>query len=163
MRFFSGCLMRAPSPLASYSVIMSRHFAYLFFIALLVLLPASCGKDNRHPVPNVPVEFTINIESTQYIELNAINSFAYFSGGYKGIIIYRWQVDVFLAFDRACPYHPYDECARIVVTDPPMAQCPCCDSKFLLIDGSVYEGPSRFPLKQYRTYFQYPFLQVTSW
>lgn len=135
----------------------------IFAFCSLLLFPLSCGKENQHPVPVVPVEFTINIESTQFIELNSIGGWAYFSGGYRGIIIYRWSYDEFRAFDRACPHHPYEQCARITVEDPPIAICNCCESMYLLIDGSVVDGPSRYPLKQYRTYFQYPHLQVTNW
>ncbi len=134
-----------------------------FLLVLFLLFPVSCGKDSWHPVPSVPVSFTINIESTINIELNNIGGWAYYSGGHRGIIIYRWSVDEFRAFDRACPHHPFEACALIRVEDPPVAKCSCCESLFLLLDGSVVRGPSRFPLKQYRTYLQFPFLSVSNW
>jgi len=147
----------------SFRKYLTRFLAFGVSLFLLMLLPVSCEKDNQHPVPVVPVEFTINIESTQYIELNNIGGWAYFSGGYRGIVIYRWSFDEFRAFDRACPYHPYDECGFVKVIDPPTAICECCGSMYLLLDGSVITGPSKYPLRQYRTYFQFPFLQVTNW
>ena len=141
---------------------MLRKFLFFAIFISFIFLPTSCGKED-HPVPDVYVSFTLNLESTQYIELNGIGGWAYFSGGYKGIIIYRWSIDEFMAFDRACPYHPYDPCGLVVVDDPPIARCDCCGSQYLMIDGSVFEGPSKFPLKQYRTYYQEPYLQVSNW
>lgn len=141
---------------------MIRNITYILLFIVLVTLPLSCGKED-HPVPDYWVNFTINLESTQYIELNGIGGWAYFSGGYKGVIIYRWSFDEFKAFDRACPHHPYEACGVVDVTDPPIATCECCGSQYLLIDGSVVEGPSKYPLKQYRTFFQDPYLQVSSW
>ena len=128
----------------------------------MIIFLSSCDKDNRHPVPNVPVEFVINIESTQHIELNAIGGWAYYTGGFRGIIIYRFSDVEFRAFDRACPVHPYDECAIVRVTDPPLATDECCNSTFLLIDGSPVSGPARHPLREYRTFLNYPYLQVSN-
>lgn len=131
-------------------------------LVFLLVIPTSCEKDTWHPVPVVPVNFTINIESTLNIELNNIGGWAYYSGGYRGIIIYRWSFDEFRAFDRACPHHPFEDCALIRVEDPPIAKCGCCESLYLLLDGSVVKGPSRYPLRQYRTELQFPFLTVTN-
>ncbi len=137
---------------------ISWPLLWLFIIAL----PFACDKDSRHPVPIVPVDFTINVESTQHIELNNIGGWAYYTGGYRGIIIYRQSVDEFRAFDRACPYHPHDDCAIVRVYDPPVAKDTCCGSRFLLIDGSVVTGPAQHPLREYRTYYNHPYLQVTN-
>lgn len=141
------------------SLIKLQHFAISLF---LILFASSCRKSELHPVPNVPVEFVINIESTLYIELNHIGGWAYFSGGYRGIIIYRVSETEFMAFDRACPVHPHDECAIIKVMDPPLATDSCCNSTFLLIDGSPVQGPSRYPLRQYRTFLDFPLLRITN-
>jgi nitrite reductase/ring-hydroxylating ferredoxin subunit len=143
---------------------MFLHLRNKILLLFLVLLSPinSCDKDNMHPVPIVPVDFIINIESTQHIELNSIGGWANYTGGFRGIIIYRFSEDQFMAFDRACPVHPYDECARVSVTDIPLAADTCCNSTFLLIDGSPVSGPARHPLLQYRTFFNYPYLQVSN-
>lgn len=140
-------------------VIKLQHIAISLF---LILFGVSCRKSDLHPVPNVPVEFVINIESTLHIELNNPGGWAYFTGGYRGIIIYRLSETEFMAFDRACPVHPHDECAIIKVIDPPLATDSCCSSTFLLIDGSPVQGPSRYSLRQYRTFLDYPLLRVTN-
>ena len=130
-------------------------------ILILWIAAVSCTKDDRHPVPYYPVDFIINVESTQHIELNSIGGWAYYTGGFKGIIVYRAQEDEFTAFDRACPYHPYSDC-RIIVEDPPVAKGTDCDSEFLLTDGTPFSGPSKHPLRAYRTTLTYPYLHITN-
>lgn len=129
-------------------------------LALILILLISCRKDGRHPVPNVLVNFTINLELVP--ELNSIGGWVYTTGGYSGIIIYRESVDEFRAFDRACTYHPFDDCAIVRVEDPPLAIDSCCGSSFLLIDGSVITGPAQWQLMQYQVYYNYPYLQISN-
>lgn len=126
---------------------------------LFVLFGASCSK-NDNPIPLVPVDFTINVGPL--IELNNPGDWAYFFGGYRGIIIVRTSEFDFMAFDQACPVHPHDSCAWVRVSGPFIAYDECCGSKFLLTDGSPIAGPSRYPLLQYRTYYNPPFLRVTN-
>jgi len=142
---------------------MSPGKLYLPFVFLLLFLPLSCDKESENPVPLVAVNFTINTESIQYIELNTIGGWAYFTGGFRGIIVYRHSFDEFKAFDRACPYHPYEPEAIVRVFEPPLALDTLCGSTFLLIDGSVVKGPAKHPLRQYPTYYNPPFLQVTNY
>ncbi|HDQ16455.1 MAG TPA: hypothetical protein ENN45_05295 [Bacteroidetes bacterium] len=123
-------------------------------IILLVFTSAffSCQKDT-HPVPNVYVNIYINVTSTQYIELNNIGGWLYLTGGYNGIIVYRRSLNEFMAFDRACPHHPYNSPALDVDASGMLAECSDCGSSFLLYDGTVVQGPANLPLKAYRTIF----------
>jgi len=139
---------------------MALNFRLILWCFLIVA--TACGEEIEHPVPQVPINIQINIESTQFIELNNVHGWVFLTGGFRGIIIYRWSIDEFRAFDRACPHHPFEECGRITLIDPPLATCPCCESTYLLLDGAVISGPSRFPLKQYRTSFQHPWLIVSN-
>ncbi|HSV88471.1 MAG TPA: hypothetical protein VLH61_07495 [Bacteroidales bacterium] len=138
-----------------------QAISVLIVFVVFFLIP-SCGKEVQHPVPHVQVNIQINVESPQFIELNPVHGWVSLTGGFAGIIIFRWSIDEFRAFDRACPHHPFDQCGRITSVDPPLATCQCCQSTFVLLDGSVFSGPSRFPLKQYRTSFQHPWLVVTN-
>ena len=136
---------------------ISLFLNILIATTISLTLLSGCEKDMQHPVPNVHVDFRINLEITY--ELNTIGGWVYFSGGYRGIVIYRLSEDEFRAFDRACTYDVYN---RIVVDDPPIARCEECESTYLLIDGSVVEGPARYPLKQYRTTYHPPFVYVSN-
>ncbi len=135
------------------------------FSVILMLIPLSCDKENENPVPYVYVNFSINIDGTRHIELNTIGGYAYFTGGFNdnGIIIYRQSVDEFKAYDRTCPFHPYEPNAIVRVFDPPLATDTLCGSTFELIYGSVVIGPSKHPLREYRTFYNPPILQVTSY
>ena len=35
------------------------------------------------------------------------------SGGVKGVIVVRQNASTYLAFERNCPYQPYDACALV--------------------------------------------------
>ncbi len=116
-----------------------------------------CDKDREHPVPYVRVTLSFNV---LHHNLSAPGLSAQFSrqdlggqAGYQGIIVYRLSGDEFRAYDRACPCDPHNCIASIEEDNPVLAYAPECESRFILTDGSVVEGPSRFPLRQYRTSF----------
>lgn len=135
---------------------------YLTIGLLFLLIPFSCDKEYENPVPNVYVDLIVNVENANNWELNSIGGWINYNGGYKGIIIYRVSEDEFKAFDMACPYHPFEDKALVRVLDPPLATDTLCGSRFILLDGSVIDGPSRHPLREYRTYFTHPYLHITN-
>jgi len=105
-----------------------------------LFLSLSCKKDNPQPrIPEVYVNFFIDPNSTEYLELNAPGGWVYVTGGYRGILIYRLTVTEFLAFERTCPYDPEAPAARIE-TEPSgvTVRCPVCNSKYIMLDGSPF-------------------------
>jgi nitrite reductase/ring-hydroxylating ferredoxin subunit len=136
-------------------------FLMLVFSPFL-FLNNSCHKDkNEDQVPYAVVDFYINVNSTQYLELHSVNGWVNVTGGVRGIIIYRKSVDEFMAYERNCTYQPSNSCARVSVDNSNvMAVDSCCGSKFLLVDGSVVQSPAIIPLKQYRTTFDGATLHV---
>jgi nitrite reductase/ring-hydroxylating ferredoxin subunit len=129
--------------------------SYKVFLALglfFLLLPGCSKKsENANDIPYVLVNFSINPNSTEYIHLNTVDGWEYLTGGYKGILVFRKSVNEFVSFERACPYDWQNTNARIVVdTSGITAYCPVCKSKYILLDGTPYSGPSRYPLKQYQ-------------
>ncbi len=122
------------------------------FLPLLLILSVltSCKNDeNDEPIPYVTVNFTIYPNTLDYIP---IGQYEYFTGGYKGIIIYRPQENEFMAYERACTFDPLTEGARVVVdASGIIAADTVCGSKFILLDGSPIEGPAKIGLKQYHT------------
>lgn len=93
-----------------------------------------------------------------YPELNTVGGFVTLTANYpsRGIIVYRLSTNTFMAYERSCPYDAnacctQDTCSRLVVdADALRITDPCCQSKFLIIDGSVSKGPATYPLKQYK-------------
>jgi nitrite reductase/ring-hydroxylating ferredoxin subunit len=140
----------------------------LFFLTMLVaaVLISACKKDQEEQQPEIPyvyVNFAVMPNSTQYIELNSPGGYVTVTGGYRGIIIYRKTESEFMAYERACPYDPTSDSARIQVDVSSITcTCPRCKSKYILLDGTPYEGVSRWPMKQYRTNYDGTYLYVTN-
>ena len=138
---------------------MSFPFRYIFHslaISLMfVLVTPGCSKqENRSEIPVVAVNFMINPNLTEYLELNGVGGWVTVTGGYRGIIIYRKSISEFMAFERACPYDWEVTTARVDVEASGLtAMCPSCKSKFILLDGTPFEGPSPYALKQYQTQY----------
>ena len=133
-------------------------------IVLLLSSTWSCGDKIQHDsIPEVAVYAQIDVNSTMYIELNTIGGWVYLTGGYRGILVYRISVDEFVAYDRGCPYDPFEQCARITM-DPSGITCTdsCCGSQFGILDGSVIKGPATIPLKRFYTYFDGNILTINN-
>ncbi len=137
-------------------MIQGRNSIFFFFCFILLFSQANCKKgdtqtDPQTQIPIVPVSISLNPNSTEYIHLNLVNGWETITGGYRGIIVYRKSVNEFTAFERACPYDWNLTTSRLVVDASGItAACPNCKSKFILLDGTPFEGPSHYPLKQYQ-------------
>ena len=122
-----------------------------FLIVIFLLALTSCNKEDDHPVPYVRVELDINVI---HYNLNQPGMSAELVGhGYRGIFIYRMSQDQFRAFDRACPDNPHQCTLNISKENQVIAEADCCESDFILIDGSSVESVSNYPLREYRTVF----------
>lgn len=131
---------------------------------IIITMVTGCAKEETPPeIPFVYVNFSLDPNSTQYINLNAVNGWETVYGGYNGILIFRKSFTEFVAFERACPYDPLAKGAQVRVDDSGITcTCPVCGSKYILIDGTPYEGPSRFPMKQYTTIYDGGILYITN-
>ncbi|MCX6276886.1 MAG: hypothetical protein NT004_02165 [Bacteroidetes bacterium] len=147
-----------------FQIMPYRYTNFLIFLIAMVIISASCKKEeNQTEIPFVNVNFSINPNSTQYINLNAVNGWETVSGGYNGILIFRKSINEFAAFERACPYDPLVQGAQVRVDDSGITCfCPVCNSKYIMVDGTPYEGPSRYPLKQYTTIYDGSILYITN-
>ena len=134
----------------------------------------SCTKDELDVIPDVIIDFYIDLTDPLFFDLNAIanhvlidrntNNWGYTAAGFddNGIIVYRAQADEFMAYDRTCPYDYAVKGSSIQVdVDGIYAVCPECDSHFALPSfGSPTSGPSNYPLKLYKTSFTGQFVHV---
>ena len=133
----------------------------LFLILLLLISSLGCKKDNNANIPYVPVNIYMHTTDPQFIELNAVNSWIYLTGGSRGIIVYKVSNDQFRAFDRHCTFQPENSCALVSVeTNNISAIDDCCGSQFLITDGSVLRSPAVMPLKEYNTSFDGATLRI---
>jgi hypothetical protein len=136
----------------------------LLFSGVFFLVTFSCKKETTAPeIPYVYVNFSLNPNGTQYLQLNSVNGWETVTGGYNGILIFRKSLNEFSAFERACPYDPLASGAQIKVDISGITcSCPICGSKYIMIDGTPYSGPSRYPLKQYTTIYDGAILYISN-
>jgi nitrite reductase/ring-hydroxylating ferredoxin subunit len=137
----------------------------IILLIIFVLFSSSyfaCSKDNSETIPYVYVNFYIQPNSTLYQKLNSIGGWEYLTGGYNGIIVYRQSQDVFTAFDRACPYDYKNGCRITVESSYTTAIDSCCASRFLIYDGSPFQGPATVSLKQYKAYYDGNYLHISN-
>jgi len=146
-------------------------------ICIFSLFHVSCNKEENDVIPDVLVDFYIDLNDPEFFALNAIgnhvlvnsrtNNLGFKASGYddNGIIIYRAQADEFIALDRTCPHDYVNDGSSIAVdVDGIYAECPVCNSTFALPSyGTPTSGPSRYPLKIYRAAFTGQFVHVTNY
>ena len=143
------------------------NITLFLFAALISVLVNSCKKSKNDVIPNVYVDFTIDLADPEFILLTsfgesiAVNKFTnnlnYRAAGFadNGIIIHS-GIDEFFAYDHTCP-HDYvlnGSAIRIEIdkSSSIYAVCPECKTKYgLPVNGTPVEGEGRYPLKNYRT------------
>lgn len=126
----------------------------LIVLVFLLVYSGGCKKEEETDIPYRYVSFDIIPGSIQFGNLNIPGNHAYVTGGYRGVVIYHRSQDDYVAFDRACTHDWEKDCAQVKVEDDQITlKCPCCGSKFLLTDGSPFEGPAIRSLRAYNTYF----------
>jgi hypothetical protein len=141
-----------------------HHSGMIFIILAFLFLNISCGKDNPVDklIPYVVVNFSFDVNGVNYNNVNIPGNWTYVTGGYRGIIIYHVIGDEYKAFERTSPVnYPNDFNCRVSVDESGIIAVDACSgSKFILLDGSPYEGPATLPLKQYRTRLEGQYLHV---
>lgn len=129
-----------------------RCLAALAVFFLLTSFHASVPKQDHY----------INLALPAYFKLRSTGGFVYLDGGQRGILLYRADNDVYYAFERACPHHPREACAKIEVHSSGLyMQDACCGSSFNF-NGQVTGGPARDPLARYETNLEGNILTIGS-
>lgn len=138
---------------------------FLFFTFSLFL--TSCGKAGSDVIPDVYVDFTIDLLDPEFVNLCVINvsdtvdastnNWGSRSAGYNnnGIIVFSGPDDYY-AYDRTCPYDFSEtgSAVKLKTADNIYAVCPECGTKYSLSTyGTPLSGPGKYPLKNYKTNF----------
>lgn len=143
-------------------------------ISIVALISSACHKKND-VIPDVVVDFTIDILDPRFVQLNAIGGSIMvnsstnnerYAGGYNGSgIIITKGPDDFYAYDRTCP-HDYELDKSVVAVNIDQngfakAVCPKCKTVYELISfGTPSSGVGRYPLKNYKVFFDGRFVRV---
>ena len=135
-------------------------------------LISACGSksDAQPQIPYAPVNLSLSLAAQEYAALRFDNGAVTIpakgpagNGGVKGVIVVRQSAGIFLAFERNCPYQPYDACATVSLdrNSKQFMRDSCCTSQFDL-KGQVTGGPAPLPLKQYSVSVQGNLLSITN-
>lgn len=137
-------------------------------IAVLTSLFANPSCDSDSADPRIPYRFfevQVDPRSVLFPGLQRDGGFAYISqaeAGYKGLIIYRESANVFRAFDRACTFDTFEDCALLQVDVSELFIIDkCCNSTFDF-NGMNTGGPANLPLFEYKTRMEAGVLIVSS-
>ena len=138
------------------------RFLTVFFTASTAIFAVSCNSRPENPnSPEISINFTIYPNSLEYQELNVVGGWMYVSAPLPsyGIIIYRYNLDEFKAYERLAPNEPYTCPNNRLYVDSPFVLDTCINYRYSLLDGSLIEG-SGYPLTQYFTQFDGTALRV---
>jgi nitrite reductase/ring-hydroxylating ferredoxin subunit len=152
----------------------SKIIFFIMAIAFAVMF-SSCNKNND-VVPDVIVDFSINLNDPQFTDLNVFggtalinantNNLGPYAAGYggNGIIIFA-GVDEFYAYDRTCPHDYAVNGLSVKVTIDPSnslnAICPECKTNYALAAGGTpSKGIGKYPLKNYITSLDGSYVRV---
>jgi len=143
----------------------TKSSALTFLLIIIIInLAISCGENDLPSIQTGYVNFSLYPNSVEYLQLNNIGGWAYVFANKpsRGIIIYRLSLDEFRAFERTptykpdscCITNPVYECTRLIVDQSALFVLDtCAGSKYLILDGSVVEGPATYPMLQYNTHY----------
>lgn len=148
---------------------MSKNSKLVFFsiIVISAILESACKKENADVIPDVYVDFTIDLQDPEFANLSISGSYdtidasthnwgsraAGFDG--NGIIIYTGP-DEYYAYDRTCPYdYVTNNLSVRVKVDFSQAVCPVCGTRYALAAFAIpVSGSHGYPLKNYNTSFE---------
>ena len=138
-------------------------------LALSGVLTACSSTDTTQTIPSVAFSTQINITNQQYQALRydngvvALPATGTAGGGVKGLLIIRQSAGTYLAFERNCPYRPYDACSLVGLdrSSRLFLRDTCCASQFNF-QGQVIGGPAPRALRQYSTSLVGSLLTITN-
>ena len=140
---------------------MHKYTAIITFV--LLFSGFSCNKNNDvySILPNVRVNIYAYLSQPEYFPIGVVGGWMYTNGGSKGIIIYRKNIDEFIAFERHVPHKADESCSLATVDSASLSITEGCDgSVYLINDGSVIDGIAIIGLKQYVTSFDGDLLHI---
>ena len=124
---------------------MCRSKIHFFVVFLLVLFnfSSSCKREEQHPVPDVYINFTINLQTDpEFFRLrtqgNSViihnTTIGTLSLGFNnnGVLVYNNGDGEFFAFDCTCPYDLPKNVAVELSNVTGIAVCPACHSEYVL-------------------------------
>ncbi|NLN30491.1 MAG: hypothetical protein GX158_04520 [Bacteroidales bacterium] len=137
-----------------------------FIFVFLAFSLLSCEHNKNDVIPDVYVDFTMNLNDIEFVNLSSIFGSVYVNAltnnwgqkaagfGNNGIIVFAGPEGEFYAYDRTCPHDYFisERSVKISVTDIIFAECPVCKTRYdLTVSGTpLSDGAGKDRLKNYR-------------
>ena len=136
----------------------TRHF----LLAVLLLLPlTACDEQPEEAfIPPVFVNEDLNLNNIEYNALRQPGGYVYLDAGFRGIIVYRGNGGMYLAFERACTYDPRSSCAPVSVDESTLFMVHTCCTSTFNFNGDPTGGPARLPLRRYSAVVEGSYLYI---
>ena len=123
---------------------------WIFALLTVFVLTASCDRcRNEQLLPVLNFSYTININEPAFFDFTVVTGFLYYDAGNVKLIIYLSEIDEFKIYDARSTHNPTDPCICRVTDDEAFIEDPCSESKWLLSDGSLVNGPAAQSLLTY--------------
>ncbi len=139
-----------------------RRLIPIFTAMFGLFVFTSCEPQIQDGIPYVFVEIDINLNNTEFVDLQKDGGFVYILGGVRGIIIYRKDLSTYKAFERNSPVNPASACAVLDVDESGLFIVDPCSQAIFDFDGNPINGISPFPLRQYITILDNNWLYIRS-
>ena len=127
---------------------------FIVTVVLMGLVFTTCDINYHQTIPYTMVYLVINFDPLlpEYWPLMAYGGYVYVTGGVSGIVVYRVDEWNFVAYDRSCSFD-WEEDGSWIKVHPNgiMLIDSMCGSTFNILDGTVIDGPAKWPLREYRT------------
>jgi nitrite reductase/ring-hydroxylating ferredoxin subunit len=133
-------------------------------LALGLLAVSACKKDKEDEdlIPYKPVNIQLNVTNVEYAPLRQQNGTVAIPGGVRGILVVNQGNNQYYAFERNCPFQPFDTCAVVSLDSTKLfLKDRCCGTQFDF-QGNVQAGPSRRPLLRYATTYSNNLLTISN-
>ena len=138
----------------------------LTIFSLLLLFTACSGDDNelrRNPnLVDLNFRLQLNLNLPEYNNLQfAGNSFATYTRGVKGIVVYNINNSQYVAFELSDPNHPPSSCSAMTVNGL-LATCECENNTYNIVTGQLTSGDGQYGMKPYRVTKRGNILEITN-
>jgi len=139
-----------------------KHLRSIYFLgsfSFIFSFLSGCKPILPEHIPYVPIDKTIYLFDPEFVNLQGVGGAAYVNAGSKGLVVYRVSMNQFNVYERHCPYYSGDGCGMVSFDESGLylVDNDCfgqgCGTIYSLINGTVVQGPSTFPLVKYNCQF----------
>ncbi len=126
-----------------------KKIVVFIFIFIFLLSCKDDYTDGNSYLPNVTVNFSINLLLPEGNDLLNYNYKIFPDKGIKGVIVFNNGL-TYTAFDLACPHIPLQDCSTMTFAQSDLSmKCPCDDETFSKIDGAPQNPEIRQAARTY--------------